>query len=274
MASCYTFFMNMIHLYALSFLLCLLFTTLIFSLALRIKNNSIMDIGYGLTFIFTSITLSYLTLTERNLPLTSLLILFLILIWGFRLSLRIYKRNKNKEEDFRYAVWRIEWSRHGKFYFIMRSYLQIYVLQAFIISIVLLPFTLSLTGSTLTFLSCVGILLWMIGFFFEAVGDAELDSFIAKRNTHGLRFLTTGLFAYTRHPNYFGEACVWIGFFLIAMDNTSGWFTFVSPMVVLYAVLGPTGRVLLERRMQHKRPDFEAYVRRTSGFLPLPPRKS
>lgn len=269
MASCYTFFMNMIHFYALSFLLCLLFTTLIFSLALRIKNNSIMDIGYGLTFIFTSIILSYLTLTERNLPLTSLLILFLILIWGSRLALRIYKRNKNKEEDFRYAVWRIEWSRHGKFYFIMRSYLQIYVLQAFIISIVLLPFTLSLTGSTLTFLSCVGILLWMIGFFFEAVGDAELDSFIAKSNTHGLRFLTTGLFAYTRHPNYFGESMMWLGLATISFGAGSSFIVYISPLLITTLLLFVSGIPMVEKRW-HNDKEWEAYAKKTNAFFPFP----
>lgn len=258
--------------YTLSFILSLLFTTLIFSLALRIKNNSIMDIGYGLCFIFTSIILSYIAITQNGLPFISLLLLFLILIWGSRLAMRIYKRNKNKEEDFRYAVWRIEWSRYGKLYCILRSYLQIYVLQAFIISLVLLPFTLSLTGTTISVLSCIGILLWMLGFFFEAVGDAQLDSFIAKRNKHGLRFLTTGLFAYTRHPNYFGESMMWLGLATISFGGGSSFIVYLSPLLITTLLLFVSGIPMVEKRWRGDK-EWEAYAKKTNAFLPFPPKK-
>ena len=137
--------------YTLSFILSLLFTTLVFSIALKKRNNSIMDIAYGLTFLFTSLSLSYVALMQKHLPTISLLLLSLIFMWSMRLSYRIYKRNKGKEEDFRYKVWREEWSKKGKLYFIARSYLQIFVLQAFIISLVLLPFTFSLFAQKANF---------------------------------------------------------------------------------------------------------------------------
>ena len=86
------------------------------------------------------------------------------------------------------------------------------------------------------------------------------------------KIMDRGLWRYTRHPNYFGEACVWFGFLLIACDNLAGLVTIVSPAVMLYALMGPTGKALLERRMRKSRPDFDAYVQRTSGFFPLPPK--
>jgi steroid 5-alpha reductase family enzyme len=119
----------------------------------------------------------------------------------------------------------------------------------------------------------VGTALWLLGMFFEAVSDLQLARFRSDPANAG-KVMDRGLWRYTRHPNYFGEACVWVGFFLIAIENPSGTVTIVSPAVMLYALLGPTGKGLLERHMLKKRPDFEAYVRRTSAFFPLPPKKT
>ncbi len=261
--------MTLSPLYTLSFLLCLLFTTFVFSLALKKQNNSIMDIAYGLCFIFTSLVLSYITVSQKHFPLISLLILSLILVWGTRLSYRIYKRNKNKEEDFRYAVWRVEWSKKGKLYFILRSYFQIFVLQAFIVSLVLLPFTLSLNTIKLGILTVIGTLLWALGFFFEAVGDAELDSFITQRNKHGQKFLTTGLFAYTRHPNYFGESMMWLGLSIISISGGATLLVFLSPLLITSLLLFVSGIPMVEKRW-HGIPEWEIYAKKTRAFLPLP----
>ena len=119
-------------------------------------------------------------------------------------------------------------------------------------------------------LAWAGAALWLVGMFFETVGDLQLARFRGNPQNAG-KIMDQGLWRYTRHPNYFGEACVWFGFFLIAMENVAGLVTLISPAVMLYALMGPTGKALLERRMK-KRPDFEAYVRRTSGFFPLPPK--
>ncbi len=258
-----------ISLYTLSFLLCLLFTTLIFSLALKKRNNSIMDIAYGPTFLFTAVVLSYISLVEKKFGVVSLLTLSLIALWSVRLSLRIYARNKNKEEDFRYASFRALWMKKGAFYFVLRSYLQIYVLQAFIVSLALLPFTLSLGIKKVGLLSLFGIALWLIGFFFEAVGDAELDSFIAQRNKPGKKFLTTGLFSLTRHPNYFGESCMWWGLSLLSLSGGAPLVVLLSPTLITFLLFFVSGIPMMEKRWRGDK-EWEAYAKKTRGFLPFP----
>ena len=265
--------MSLISIYLLSLLLCVLFTTLVFSLAIKKKNNSIMDIAYGQTFIFAGIVLAYISISQNTFSHFSFIILFFILIWGVRLSYRIYKRNKGKEEDFRYATWRELWSKKGKVYFFLRSYLQIFVLHAFIVSLVLLPLTLSLsyqgTLLSISLLTVLGIMLWMIGFFFEAVGDAELDSFIAQRNKHGKKFLTTGLFSLTRHPNYFGEATMWLGLATIALSGGAPLLVLISPVLITFLLLYVSGIPMVEKRWKGDA-EWEEYAKSTRTFFPFP----
>ena len=265
--------MSLTSIYLLSLILCALFTTFVFSVAQKKKDNSIMDVAYGQTFIFTSVVLGYLGISQNIFPHFSFLIVFFILIWGVRLSYRIYKRNKGKGEDFRYAAWRELWTKKGKLYFFVRSYLQIFILQAFVVSLVLLPLTLSLRdGGTLygiSLLTILGVLLWIIGFFFEAVGDAELDSFLAQRNKHGKKFLTTGLFSLTRHPNYFGEATMWLGLATIAFSGGAPFLVFISPLLITILLLYVSGIPMVEKRWQGD-PEWEEYAKKTRGFLPFP----
>ncbi len=261
--------------YILSLLLCILFTTLVFSLALKKKNNSILDIAYGMTFIFASVTLSYITISQSIFSHFSFLIVFFILIWGVRLSYRLYKRNKGKKEDFRYASWRELWMKKGKAYFFFRSYLQIFVLQAFVVSLVLLPLTLSLGGAgtnlSISLLTVLGVVLWLVGFFFEAVGDAELDTFIAAKDKHGKKFLTTGLFSLTRHPNYFGEATMWTGLAVISFSGGASFIVFLSPLLITFLLLYVSGIPMVEKRWQGDE-EWEAYARKTHAFFPFPKR--
>ena len=109
----------------------------------------------------------------------------------------------------------------------------------------------------------------MIGFFFEAVGDAELDSFIAKRNKHGLRFLTTGLFAYTRHPNYFGESMMWLGLATISFGAGSSFIVYISPLLITTLLLFVSGIPMVEKRW-HDDKEWEAYAKKTNAFFPFP----
>ena len=151
----------------------------------------------------------------------------------------------------------------------------VYLLQGFFmwVTALVLIFALSVdTPAELGAAAYAGVVLWVIGMFFEVIGDAQLARFRADPQNAG-RIMDRGLWRYTRHPNYFGEACVWFGFLLIAADNPAGLVTVVSPAIMLYALMGPTGKGLLERRMRKSRPDFEDYVRRTSGFFPLPPKQ-
>jgi steroid 5-alpha reductase family enzyme len=206
------------------------------------------------------------------LSLYSKLILALITLWGVRLSFRIYSKNKGKPEDFRYSSWRKEWSRKGNVYYLARAYLQIFILQGFIVSLVLLPFTLSLGSTELKqSMILIPLLLWIIGFVFEAVGDRQLDLFIKDPNPHKGTIMKTGLWKYTRHPNYFGESMMWWGLAGIAYVASGSIFVFISPIIITYLLLYVSGIPMLEKKWDGI-PEWEVYKKKTSAFFPLPPK--
>jgi steroid 5-alpha reductase family enzyme len=178
----------------------------------------------------------------------SFLLQIIILIWGLRLGYRIHRKNTGKPEDKRYAAWRTEWSKKSKLYFFMRSYLQIYLLQAFIASIIILPAayfiiysnTLLVTSSTnnlsdifLVLVMVFGFVIWLIGFLFEYFGDKQLDNFLRdKIKLEKEKIMTTGLWKFTRHPNYFGESSLWWGIY------------FISITPILHSILFPVNQNL------------------------------
>jgi steroid 5-alpha reductase family enzyme len=258
--------------YLLSLIIALSYTTVLFFVAQFKKDNSIIDIGYGLGFIFTAITLMIAAHNRGSISDYTIVLFTLIIIWGTRLSFRIYKKNRNKPEDFRYASWRIEWMRKGYIYYLSRAYLQIFILQGFIISIVLLPYTLTLTangnGSTILF----GLCLWLFGFFFEALGDKQLDTFIQRKNIHEGHIMKTGLWKYTRHPNYFGESMMWFGIAYIAQTSGISLIVFISPILITYLLLFVSGIPMLEKRWGGDQ-EWEVYKKKTSAFIPMLPKK-
>lgn len=228
-----------------------------------------MDIGYGIGFIVTAYLLAALKLSMFPLTVFSSLILLLITIWGIRLSYRIYSKNKGKGEDFRYKAWREEWSKKSLFYYFVRSYLQIFVLQGLIISIVLLPFSLSLAeASTSSSFIFIGLLLWILGFYFEATGDRQLDTFIKNKKKVGT-IMKSGLWKYTRHPNYFGESTMWWGIALIALSGSASLLVLASPLLITYLLLYVSGIPMLEKKWAGI-PEWEVYKKKTSAFFPLP----
>lgn len=236
-----------------------------------------MDVAYGIGFIVTAFFLACIQLTYAPLPSFAMVIFLLITIWGIRLSSRIYKKNKNKGEDFRYRHWRDDWMTQGMKYFLLRSYVQVFILQAVIISLVLLPFTLTISsdlqnplGYTLALL--LGVLLWIFGFIFEAVGDKQLDRFIKNKDHHNQTIMKTGLWKYTRHPNYFGESMMWIGISIIAFGATMSLFVFVSPFLITGLLLFVSGVPMLEKKWEGNE-EWEHYKKKTSMFFPLPPSK-
>jgi steroid 5-alpha reductase family enzyme len=256
------------HIYILSLITILTFTSLLFFVAQYLKNNSIIDVAYGLGFIVTATTLGLFYTSPVGFSLASKILLALIYIWGIRLSYRIYRKNKGKPEDFRYNSWRMEWLKKGKAYFLLRSYFQIFALQGFIISIVLLPFTLSLDSPNDNFvLLGFGLLLWVFGFFFEAVGDYQLDTFIKDKNKTGT-IMQTGLWKYTRHPNYFGESTMWWGIAMLAFSSTYSVAAFISPLLITYLLLFVSGIPMLEKKWEGNS-EWEEYKKKTSAFIPF-----
>jgi len=241
----------------------------VWALSLRLRDASIADIFWGLGFIasawFTA-AVSTGSSSRRALVLT------LVTVWGVRLSAFLLKRNWGHEDPRYVEMRRSVESKGGNF--ATHSLKSVYLAQGvflWLISLVL-AFSISLDEPLdLGLAAFAGALLWSVGMFFEVVGDAQLARFKADPAHRG-KIMDRGLWRYTRHPNYFGEACVWFGFWLIACDSVHGLVMVFSPGVLLYAILNITGKALTERRMRESRPDFEAYARRTSGFVPLPPR--
>lgn len=263
MLSIYTTILTILGLYA----------TTLFIIASLKKDNSIMDIAYGPAFLVASYGVTFTALTLSPLPSHSVIILLFITVWALRLATRIYRKNKGKPEDFRYKAWRDSWMLKGKAYFYTRSYLQIFLLQAFVVSIVLLPFTLTIQNTgQFTVLSYLGIGLWCVGFLFESLADAQLDQFIKDPNPLKGLIMRSGLWRYSRHPNYFGESLMWWSIALIAWSVTSSLFVFLSPILITYLLLFVSGVPMLEKRWEGNA-EWEEYKNKTSVFLPLPPKK-
>jgi steroid 5-alpha reductase family enzyme len=239
-----------------------IYMSIFFVIALLKKNNSIADIAWGLGFVLITV-FSFSRATdvfERTL-----LINVLVLIWGLRLAYFILKRNINKKEDFRYANWRKEWKRT----FLIRTYLQVFMLQGFIMFIIALPIMENNFNEiqNLNVFDIIGLTLWIIGFLFEAIGDYQLKQFIARRENKG-KIMRSGLWKYTRHPNYFGEATMWIGIAIISIRSfPHPIFAVISPFLITYLLLFVSGVPLLEEKYADNL-EFQEYARKTSKFIP------
>lgn len=241
--------------------------TIVFFIALLRRDNSVMDIAYGLVFIMVALVLFFISDFSYTVLVTTLL----VVMWGVRLSGRIYIKNRGKQEDRRYANWREEWNKKGHTYFIIRSYLQIFLLQGLIIWLVSLPVVFAnTTSSSWGILTTLGLGLWVGGFLFESVADYQLDRFLKNPHNRG-EIMTHGLFRYSRRPNYFGESLMWWGLALIVFSNPTQWVVFISPLTITYIVVFVTGP--LTEKLWDGNEAYQMYKKRTSYFIPLPPRK-
>ena len=244
-----------------------LYMTGVFIVALIKKNNSVVDVAWGPGFIMVAFLTFFL---ERGIVARHVLITGLVLVWGVRLAVHISVRNRGKGEDFRYAKWRREWGR----WFIPRSFFQIFMLQGLFLLLIVSPVVIvnqsSMTG--LSPLDAASAALWLVGFLFEAVGDHQLRQFKKKAENRG-KHMTSGLWKYTRHPNYFGEAALWWGTSLIALCVPGGWAAVIGPLTITFLLLKVSGVTMLEKKYKGN-PDFAAYARRTSVFFPWFPKKS
>ncbi len=238
-----------------------------FIIAQVIKNNSIVDMGWGAGFVLVAF---YTLLAQGAFVERNILLVALVTIWGGRLAYYIVKRNWGKPEDFRYAKWRQEWGR----LLIPRAFLQVFMLQGFLMLVVGYPIILvnahPLPG--LNWLDFIGLLVWVIGFIFESVGDKQMAEFKKDPANKG-RIIDIGLWKYTRHPNYFGEATMWWGIFLIALSVPQGYTAIISPLTITLLLLFVSGVPLLERKYKDN-PEFQEYAKRTSKFIPWFPKKS
>ncbi|MCB9802987.1 DUF1295 domain-containing protein [Candidatus Nomurabacteria bacterium] len=237
-----------------------IYASLWFIISLIIKRNDIADIAWGLGYIL----LVLFFLFQQNNTYEDYLLYILIILWGLRLSIHIFIRNQGKTEDYRYNQWRKEWGK----YFYIRSYLQIYLLQGFLLILIASPIILTSvnTNNHLNFLSFLGLIIWFIGFYFKSVGDYQLAKFLKNPENKG-KILKTGLWQYTRHPNYFGEVTMWWGIFLIVVNLNNFVYALMSPLTITILILFISGVPLLEKKYQGD-PEFEKYKKETNKFFP------
>jgi steroid 5-alpha reductase family enzyme len=235
--------------------------TSVFLLALLVSDNSIVDIFWGLGFILLAALSLFLS---EDVGLKKVLVNLLILIWGLRLSIYIFLRNKGKGEDFRYANWRRTWK-----FFILRSYFQVFMLQGFFMLIISWPVLHINNNISAGFgmLDALGVALFITGFLFEVIGDYQLYSF-KKDPENKNKLITNGLWKITRHPNYFGEALLWWGIWLMAVPVVDGILTMLSPIVITWLVRYVSGVPMLEKKYKG-RPDWEEYASKTPVFVPF-----
>ena len=242
------------------------FVTILFCISLILKRNDIADVAWG-SGIFLVAFISYL-LSDRGVTIS--VVTALIFVWGARLSVRIFLRNRKKGEDFRYTQWRETWGK----WFYPRSYVQVYLLQGFLMCVVgypaLLAGAFSAGQQSLGLISFAGVCIWAIGFLFESVGDYQLDRYINAPGTKP-SVLRSGLWRYSRHPNYFGEVTMWWGIWLTVFPLPFGFFAIVSPLMITFLILKVSGIPMLEKKFDDNEA-FQDYKKVTSAFFPFPPR--
>lgn len=247
-------------------LLILVLMTIMWLISLPLKNSSIVDIFWGTGFVISAWTAFFITpdgLTDRKL-----LICVLATLWGLRLSLHIFIRNFKKPEDFRYQKWREE---AGKAWW-LRSFFRVFLVQGFLMWIISTPLLAAQTENTpLFWLDYVAVAVWVIGFFFEVVGDWQLARFKANPENKG-KLLQSGVWKYTRHPNYFGDAAQWWGYYLVAVA-AGGWWTVFSPILMTLFLMRVSGVTLLEKTLKEEKTGYREYMETTSEFIPWFPKK-
>lgn len=245
------------------------------------KNNAIMDIFYGPGCFLVAITSFILNFLWTGIfSLLKLIVTVLVIVWALRLSTYVYIRNHGKPEDYRYAAMRKSWKRKGKNIF-LKSLINIYLFQGLVIFVVVFPVLWINTSEsppiTLSFFDfalitlILGALIWVMGFYFESVGDYQLYKFLHTPN-RTKKVLDEGLWKYTQHPNYFGEVTMWWGLFIIALAVPWGFITIFGPIYITILIIKVSGVKLLNKRFEGD-DEYTDYKRRTSTFLPWFPKK-
>ncbi|XAS65104.1 DUF1295 domain-containing protein [Micrococcaceae bacterium Sec5.8] len=237
-----------------------------FAVAVRQSRHCVIDTVWGLGFVVAA-GISWLLSAGEGDGGRRLLLLALVAVWGIRLAVHIGVRAHGGHEDPRY-VDMLSAAPGSRNVFALRK---VYLPQGVILFFVSLTVQVGMFSTgPLGWLAWLGVVFWAVGFVFETVGDWQLSAFKADSSRRGT-VLNTGLWRYTRHPNYFGDAAVWAGIFLVAADSWPGLLTVLSPALMIWLLAGKSGKPLTEKVMS-ARPGYREYVESTSGFVPLPPR--
>lgn len=246
---------------------------LFFLIAILIRRNDIVDIGWGLGFVVIALITFISSGFSSQIDLRKILVTALIILWGFRLAGYIFIRSRGKKEDWRYKKWREDWGEK----WIIRSYFQIFMLQGLFVILIAMSIivanALSTVDNPINLMDLLGGIIWFIGFYFETVGDLQLYQFKKNPSNKG-KIMTQGLWRFSRHPNYFGEVTQWWGIFIIValIELPFSLLAIISPVIITLLILKVSGITMLEKKYKN-RPDFQEYAAKTNAFFPWFPKK-
>jgi steroid 5-alpha reductase family enzyme len=241
--------------------------TILWITSALIKNVSIVDLFWGLGFVIAG-WVYYLN--SDGFEMRKIILMTLVSIWGLRLSIYLAWRNHGKGEDFRYRKFRKDYGEN-RYWWI--SFFQTFLLQGILMWLISAPILGAqfYPGKELGILDFAGIIVWIIGFVFEAGGDMQLARFKANPANKG-KVLNTGFWHYTRHPNYFGDAAAWFGYGLICLAAGSYW-PVLGSVLMTALIIKVSGVALLEKTLNDTKPGYKEYVEKTSAFIPWIPKK-
>ena len=237
--------------------------TLLWGASLKLRDASIVDRVWGLNFIV--LCFAYASLTAE-LYWRNALVLLLVSLWGIRLSVHIHLRNRGKPEDYRYQEMR---KSHGQSFW-WQSFFRVFLLQGALSVVISAPLAwvfYRAADQNFSVLDGLGLAAWMVGFYFEVLGDWQLVRFKSDPTNKG-KLLTTGLWSLSRHPNYFGDALQWWGLFFFAVAAGGGYSTVIGPIVMTFFLRYVSGVTLLEGSLKVSKPGYESYMDSTPAFIP------
>lgn len=259
--------MTFLAIFVWGLLVVMIMMTILWIVSIFIKNASIVDLFWGMGFVLLAF---YYYFQTGGWETRKIILLVLVCLWGLRLSLYLAWRNWGKGEDFRYQQFRQKYGAHRYWWF---SFFQVFLLQGilmWLISAPLLGAQYYSGQAKLNILDILGVLVWLIGIIFEAGGDFQLARFKANPQNKG-KVLDTGLWKYTRHPNYFGDSCVWWGYGLICLAGGS-YIPVYGSILMTALIIHVSGVFLLERSLAQTKPEYRDYIKMTSAFFPWPPK--
>jgi steroid 5-alpha reductase family enzyme len=260
--------MTFLEIYLSALAIIITFMTLLWLLSVAIRNVSIVDLFWGFGFIISA---AYYYFVGEGNPERNLLLLILVAIWGLRLTIYLMWRNIGKGEDFRYQEFRRSYG-DKRYWWI--SFFQTFLLQGVLMWLISAPLLGAMhygRDLPLGFFDGLAVVVWLTGFIFEAGGDLQLARFKGKPENKG-KVLDTGFWKYTRHPNYFGDSAVWWAYGLFAIA-AGAYLTVLGSILMTLIIIRVSGVSLLEKTLKTDKPEYADYIRRTSAFFPMPPKK-
>jgi len=241
-----------------------IFMNLFFAISLKLKRNDIADSAWGIGFIVLAI---FNLVLSEDIQRTKLIATFLVFLWGLRLTSYITLRNWGKSEDYRYKEWKEKWGKNA----LLKNYVNVFLVQGFFMFLISLPINLyNRFDGGVSFYAFIGLLIWVLGFYFETVGDLEMYYFKKDPKNKG-KIMKSGLWKYTRHPNYFGEIIMWWGVWILTFGSSYYIPAIIGPLTITWLLTKVSGIPLLEKKYEENK-EFEEYKRKTSALIPWFPK--